>query len=159
MCSDRDIFADDPLTGSQLLAFVNAPTLVDTVVPARSSETEKALQPVLNLNQVVEYQPERNTVWTESKVFGKLFNLKIIPEQQSSVESGIWIDQWALGKSQAWQLFKDLQRQLIFFIHVQRQAALGEDHKMVEKNSLQLEFQEINISLYDKVSLTVSHFS
>ena len=50
MCSDRDIFADDPLTGSQLLAFVNAPTLVDTVVPARSLETEKALQPVLNLN-------------------------------------------------------------------------------------------------------------
>ena len=83
MCSDRDIFADDPLTGSQLLVFVNAPTLVDTVVPARSSETEKALQPVLNLNSVVEYQPERNTVWTESKVFGKLFNLKVTPEQQS----------------------------------------------------------------------------
>ena len=50
MCSDWDIFADDPLTGFQLLAFVNAPTLVDTVVPARSSETEKALQPVLDLN-------------------------------------------------------------------------------------------------------------
>ena len=66
------------------------------------------------------YQPECNTVWTESKVFGKLFNLKIIPEQQSSVESSIWIDQQALGKSQAWQLFKDLQRQLIFSINVQR---------------------------------------
>ena len=29
------------------------------------------------------------------------------------------------------------------------EAALGEDHKMAEKNSLQLEFQEMNISLYD----------
>ena len=93
------------------------------------------------------------------RVFCKFLNIKLAPEQQSSVDSGIQMDQWALGKSQAWQLFKDLQRQLIFFIYVQRQAALGKDHKMVEKNSLQLDFQEINISLYDKVSLTVSHFS
>ena len=39
------------------------------------------------------------------------------------MESGIWIDQWALGKSQAWQLFKDLQRQLIFSINMQREAS------------------------------------
>ena len=30
-----------------------------------------------------------------------------------------------------------------------KEAVLGEDHKMAEKNSLQLEFQEMNISLYD----------
>ena len=38
------------------------------------------------------YQPERNTVWTESKVFGKLFGLKLILEQQSSVDSSIQMD-------------------------------------------------------------------
>ena len=58
MCNDKDIFADDPLTGSQLLAFVNAPTPVDPVVPARSAETEKALQPVPNLNWVVEVEEQ-----------------------------------------------------------------------------------------------------
>ena len=89
MCSDWDIFAYDPLTGSQLLAFINAPTLVDTVVPARSSETEKALQPVLNLNQVVQYQPKRNTVWMQSKVKGKMNGLKLTLVQQSSVDSSI----------------------------------------------------------------------
>ena len=38
------------------------------------------------------YQSERNTVWTESKVFGKLNGLKLTFEQQSSVNSGIWMD-------------------------------------------------------------------
>ena len=61
MCGDRDIFADDPLTGSQLLAFANTPTLVDPVVPARSAETEKAMQPVLNLNWVVEVEEQNST--------------------------------------------------------------------------------------------------
>ena len=61
MCSDRDIFADDPLTGSQLLAFVNAPAIVDPVVPARSVETVNCLQPVLNLNWVVEVEEQDST--------------------------------------------------------------------------------------------------
>ena len=58
------------------------------------------------------YQPECNTVWAESKVFGKLLNLKLALEQQSSVDSGIQIDQWALGKSQAAQPFNVLQRRV-----------------------------------------------
>ena len=46
-CSDRDIFEeDDCLTDSQLLAAINTPTPVDPAVPARSAETEEALQPV-----------------------------------------------------------------------------------------------------------------
>ena len=53
------------------------------------------------------YHPEHNTVWMESKVFGKLNGLKLTPEQQSSVDSSIRMDQWALGKSQASQLFND----------------------------------------------------
>ena len=50
-CGDRDIFEeDDHLTDSQLLAAVNAPTPEDLAVPARSAETEEALQPVPNLD-------------------------------------------------------------------------------------------------------------
>ena len=39
------------------------------------------------------YQPECNTVWTKSKVFSKLNSLKLTPEQQSSVDSSIWMNQ------------------------------------------------------------------
>ena len=45
------------------------------------------------------YQPERGYVWVEQKVFDKLNHLKLAPEQQSSVDSGIRIDQWALDRS------------------------------------------------------------
>ena len=45
------------------------------------------------------YQPERGSVWVEQKVFKKLDHLKLAPEQQSSVDSGIRIDQWTLGRS------------------------------------------------------------
>ena len=45
------------------------------------------------------YQPEHGSVWAEQKVFDKINNLKLAPEQQSSVDSGIRIDQWVLGKS------------------------------------------------------------
>ena len=38
MCNDKDIFVDDPLIASQLIAFVNALTPVDSVVPASSVE-------------------------------------------------------------------------------------------------------------------------
>ena len=44
-CGGRDIFEDD-LSVSQLVAATNAPTPVDPAVPARSAETEEALQPV-----------------------------------------------------------------------------------------------------------------
>ena len=63
------------------------------------------------------YQPEQNTVWAEYKVFAKLINLKLAPEQQSSVDSGICIDQWALGKSQSQQPFNDWQRILIYSLN------------------------------------------
>ena len=57
MCGERDIF-DDSLNESQLMAMVNTPTPEDPVVPARSAETEKALQPTpgFNWNQEVEDQ-------------------------------------------------------------------------------------------------------
>ena len=66
------------------------------------------------------YQPEQNTVWVEPKVFAKLVDLKLAPEQQSSVDSGI--DQWALGKLQVAQPFNDLQR-FIYSLNAQRQAS------------------------------------
>ena len=37
-CNGRDIFEEDDLTDSQLVAAVNAPTQVDPVVQARSAE-------------------------------------------------------------------------------------------------------------------------
>ena len=40
-------------------------------------------------------------MWSESKVFGKLLNLQLAPEQQSSVDSSTQMDQLALGKLQA----------------------------------------------------------
>ena len=45
-CSGRDVFEEDSLTNSQLLAYVNAPTEEDPRVPARFAEVEAALQPV-----------------------------------------------------------------------------------------------------------------
>ena len=52
MCGEKDIFDDDPLTDSQLMAVVNAPTPVDPVVPVRSAETEEALEPAPNFDWV-----------------------------------------------------------------------------------------------------------
>ena len=64
MCGEKDIFDDDPLTDSQLMAVVNAPTPVDPVVPARSAETEKARQPApgFDWNQEVE---DLDSAWLE----------------------------------------------------------------------------------------------
>ena len=45
-CGGRDVFEEDTLTNSQLLAAVNAPTQEDPGVPARSAEVEAALQPI-----------------------------------------------------------------------------------------------------------------
>ena len=69
------------------------------------------------------YQPERNSVWAEQKVFDKLIDLKLAPEQQSSVDSGIRFDQWALGRSQSQQPFNDLSRRLIYSLNASHQAS------------------------------------
>ena len=53
---DKDIFADYPLTGYQLLAIINASIPVDPFVPVRSVGTEKSLQPVPNLDWVMEVE-------------------------------------------------------------------------------------------------------
>ena len=37
------------------------------------------------------FQPEQNTVWLETKLFSKLNGLKLTPEKQSLVDSGIWM--------------------------------------------------------------------
>ena len=55
------------------------------------------------------FQPERNTVWAEAKVNAKLHNVTLVPEQQLAVDSGIRLDQWALGRTQSAQLFNDLK--------------------------------------------------
>ena len=62
-------------------------------------------------------------MWAEPKVFAKLGNLKLALEQQSSVDSGIHITQWALGKSQAAQPFNDLQRRLIYSFNASHQVS------------------------------------
>ena len=55
------------------------------------------------------FQPERFSVWLEAKVNAKLHNLALVLEQQSAVDSGICLDQWALGRTQSAQLFNDLK--------------------------------------------------
>ena len=66
------------------------------------------------------FQPERNTVQVESKVNAKLHNLTLVPEQQSAVDSGICLDQWALGRTQSQQPFNDLKWWLISSISLSR---------------------------------------
>ena len=72
------------------------------------------------------FQPEFNMVWLESMVFSKLKSHKLTLEQQSLVDSGIRMDHWALGKTQASQPFNDLQWQLIASIDANRQASTCE---------------------------------
>ena len=69
------------------------------------------------------YQPEHGSVWVEQKVFDKLNHLKLAPEQQSLVDSGIRINQWALGRLQLQQPFNNLRRRLICSINTSRQAS------------------------------------
>ena len=45
-CGGRDLFEEDILPVSQLVAAVNAPTQEDLAVPARSPEVEAILQPL-----------------------------------------------------------------------------------------------------------------
>ena len=45
------------------------------------------------------YQPLCGSVWSEHKVFERLKNLSLVPEQQSSVDNGVHVDQWVLNTS------------------------------------------------------------
>ena len=38
------------------------------------------------------YQPVGGSVWSELRVFDRLKGLMLAPEQQSSVDSGVWVD-------------------------------------------------------------------
>ena len=53
----------------------------------------------------------------------KLNNLKLAPEQQSAVDSGISFHQWALGRTQSQQLFNNLKRRLISSLASSQQAS------------------------------------
>ena len=47
----------------------------------------------------------------------------LAPKQQSSLDSSIHFDQWALGRSQLQQLFNDLRRRLIYSLNASHQAS------------------------------------
>ena len=59
------------------------------------------------------FQTQQGTVWSEPRVFGKLQGLKLAPEQQSTVDSGVRVDQFGLTRSHSQQPFNDLKRWLI----------------------------------------------
>ena len=69
------------------------------------------------------YQLDCGSARAEQKVFNKLNNLKLAPEQQSSVDSSIRLDQWALGRSQSQQPFIELSRRLICSLNASCQAS------------------------------------
>ena len=62
-------------------------------------------------------------MWLEHSVFERLKNLLLVPEQQSSVESSVWFDQWALSNSRSQQPFNAMCKRLIYSINANRQAA------------------------------------
>ena len=66
------------------------------------------------------FMPKRNSVWPEAKVNSSLSNLALVPDQQSTLDSGIRLDQWTLERSQAAQPFNAFKRQLISSISSQR---------------------------------------
>ena len=68
-------------------------------------------------------QPQRGMVWSEPRVFGKLQGLRLAPEQQSTVDNGVRVDQFGLARSHSQQPFNDLKRRLIDSICASRQAA------------------------------------
>ncbi len=69
------------------------------------------------------YQPVRGSVWSEHKVFERLKNLSLVPEQQSSVDSGVRVDQWALSNSRSQQPFNAMCKRLIYSINANHQAS------------------------------------
>ena len=68
------------------------------------------------------FMPKRNSVWPEVKVNSSLSNLVLVPDQQSTLDSGICLDQWTLKRSQVAQPFNAFKRQLISSISAQRQS-------------------------------------
>ena len=68
-------------------------------------------------------QPQQGTVWSEQRVIGKLQGLKLAPEQQSTVDTGVKVDQFCLVRSHSQQPFNNLKRRLIESICASRQAA------------------------------------
>ena len=45
------------------------------------------------------YLPRQNSVWTEADVMEKLNHLKLVPQQQTTLDAGIWLDHFQLDKS------------------------------------------------------------
>ena len=68
------------------------------------------------------FTPKRNSVWPKAKVNSSLSNLALVPDQQSTLEFGICLDQWTQERSQAAQPFNTFKRQLISSISAQRQS-------------------------------------
>ena len=66
------------------------------------------------------FTPKRNSVWPEAKVNSSLSNLVLVLDQQSTLDSGIHLDQWTLERSQAAQPFNAFKRELISSISSQR---------------------------------------
>ena len=67
-------------------------------------------------------QPQQGMVWSEQRVISKLQGLKLPPEQQSTVDTGVRVDQFGLVRSHS-QPFNNLKRQLIKSISCSHQAA------------------------------------
>ncbi len=70
------------------------------------------------------FTPKRNSVWPEAKVNSSLSNLTLVPDQQSTLDSGIHLDQLTLERSQAAQPFNAFKRQLISSISSQRPSSV-----------------------------------
>ena len=69
------------------------------------------------------YQPVWGSVWPEHRVFDRLKGLTLAPEQQSSVDSGVHVNQWALTKSQSQQPFNVMCKRLIYSINANNKAS------------------------------------
>ena len=69
------------------------------------------------------YQPVHGSVWPEHRVFDRLKGLTLAPKQQSSVDSGICFDHWALTKSQSQQPYNTMCKRLIYSINANHQAS------------------------------------
>ena len=96
------------------------------------------------------YQPVRGSVWSEHKVFERLRNLSLVPEQQSSVDSGVRVDQWAISNTRSQQPFNAMCKRLIYLINANHQAstilmANGDfitDHRVEIKDALPMQLKE-----------------
>ena len=69
------------------------------------------------------YKPVPGSVWLEHKVFERLRNLSLVPEHQSSVDSGVQVDQWALSNYRSQQPFNAMCKRLIYWINANYQAS------------------------------------